>query len=137
MEEQYLALDIGEKRIGVAVGSTIAFGRGVIDGTDIEAAAAKIRAIIEAEKINKLIVGLPKVRSGEVTASQNIVYAWVDRLKTMTDLPIVLVDEAFSSQEAESQLRAQQIDTKHDKWRVDERAAQIILQQYLHETSSS
>lgn len=129
--ENYLALDIGEKRIGVAVGSTIPFGRGVIDATEKETALAKIKDIISNDDIQKIIIGLPKVKSGEVTLSQKTVYEWIDRIKTITKLPIVLIDEAFSSVAAESELRLKHVDTKQEKWRVDERSAELILEQFL------
>lgn len=132
--ENYLALDIGEKRIGVAVGSSIPFGRGIIDASDSSAVLDRIRDIVQSEEISKIIVGLPKVRSGEITQSQKIVYEWVDRLKSTIGLPVELVDESYSSQEAESQLRAMYVDTKQEKWRIDERAAELILAQYFHET---
>jgi putative Holliday junction resolvase len=131
MQKKCLALDIGEKRIGVAVGSTIPFGRGVIDATDVKVALMKIKDIIATDEIQKIVIGLPQVKSGEVTASQKIVHEWRERLKFETDLPIELIDESYSSIAAESELRANHIDTKQEKWRIDERAAELILEQYL------
>ncbi|HEY1074428.1 MAG TPA: Holliday junction resolvase RuvX [Patescibacteria group bacterium] len=129
--ENYLALDIGEKRIGVAVGTVIPFGRGTVDATEPQAALNHIASIIREDHITALIVGIPHVRSGDVTASQAKAHEWIMRLKEMFSLPIETVDEAYSSTQAERELRAMGVDTVKEKERIDERSAEIILAQYL------
>jgi putative Holliday junction resolvase len=131
--KNYLALDIGEKRIGVAIGSLIPFGRGFIDAEDKRQALEKIQEIIEAEKVEGIVVGVPRVRSGDITASQKNALEWAQRLKETINLPVELVDESYTSQEAENQLRGERADIKSNKGLIDERSAMIILSQYLNE----
>ena len=131
--ENYLALDIGEKRIGVAVGSVVPFGRGALDATDTAHVIEAVRDLIKAESITGLLVGIPRVKSGDITSSQHNALAWAKRLEAAFGLPVELVDESYTSQEAETQLRAQKVDITHEKWRIDERSAEIILGQYLNE----
>lgn len=127
----YLALDIGEKRIGVAVGSVIPFGRGVLDATDLVGAMERIQAMIQEEHITALVVGIPEVRSGEATSSKHRAQEWMTRLRESIALPIETVNEAYSSTQAERELRSLGLDTTKEKERVDERSAEIILAQYL------
>ncbi len=136
MTSNLLALDIGEKRIGLAVGSLAAFGRGVLNVTSVEQVMDDLRTIITKENITALVVGLPYVKSGDVTPSHQLALQWIERLKSELALPIHTIDESLSSQAAEQQLRAEGIDTQAEKWRVDERSAELILHQFLNETSS-
>jgi putative transcription antitermination factor YqgF len=129
----YLALDIGEKRIGLAVGALIPFGRGVIEVESPEQVLAELRALIAQEAITHIVVGVPIVKSGEVTPSVANAEAWIERLKTEFKLPVYAVNEALTSREAERQLRDEGVDTHAFKDKVDERSAQLILSQYFHE----
>lgn len=131
-QQNYLALDIGEKRIGVAVGSFVPFGRGVLDATQPEV-IQQIQDIIEKEAITTIIVGVPRVKSGDITASQQNALDWIERLRRVVKIPVEAVDESYSSTEAENQLRHEKVDIRTNKGRVDERAAQLILAQYFEE----
>jgi putative Holliday junction resolvase len=131
MHKNYLALDIGAKRIGVAIGSVIPFGRGYIDATNSEEAIDAIKKIIIDENITAVVIGIPQVKSGDITASQKNARDWVNRVKHTFHLPVHTVDESFTSHEAENQLRHAKIDIKREKWRIDERAAELILGQFF------
>ncbi len=127
----YLALDIGRRRIGVAVGTTMAFGRGALDARDPDAAMRRLSEIISKQAITDIVVGIPQTESGRPSESLATVNAWIDRMGQAFDLPIHSVNEAYSSREAERQLRATGVDTRRAKDRVDERAAELLLEQYL------
>lgn len=127
----YLALDIGEKRIGAAVGSVVAFGRGTIVVSSKEQAEKAIEELIEKDRIDEIVVGLPLVKSGETTPSQALARSWASRVKEISGLPVHFVDESYTSVEAERQLREEGIDTATNKDRIDERSAMILLEQFL------
>lgn len=131
----YLALDIGEKRIGVAVGEVAAFGRGWIAWTNEADFLRTIKTIIDNERVTKIVLGMPRVASGETTPQIARVATFADLLRRETSLPVVTIDETLTSREAEQQLRAEGIDIIHNKGAVDERAAQLILEQYLSESN--
>lgn len=129
----YLALDIGEKRIGVAVGTIVPFGRGWIAVTTVEDTLQALDRIIKHEGVMHIVVGLPKVASGDATPQIARVHALVTELRKRFDLPVEMVDETLTSREAERQLREEGVDTAREKGRIDERSAQLILAQYLEE----
>ena len=125
-----LALDIGEKRIGVAGadGSVlIARPLGVIavDGNE----QSTIARYVKSENADAIIVGYPRNQSGEATAQTAYVEAFVDRLKMHIDVPIIFQDESLTSVMAEDHLRAG--GKPYEKGDVDAQAAAIILQDYM------
>ncbi len=125
----FLALDVGEKRIGVAVGDKtvrIAVPLDVIetDGKELE----RIAQLAINESTDTIIVGYPRNQSGEPTAQTEYVEAFADQLRDM-GLQVVFQDESLTSVLAEQQLHAYgQPYTKGD---IDAQAAAIILQDYL------
>ncbi len=128
-----LALDIGAKRIGLAVGSIVPFGRGTIDASSEDHVLAHLGQLIATEHVDGIVVGVPQVKSGDATESVQRAKVWGERIETAFSLPVYYVDEAFSSRQAEAELRAQGVATEQDKGAVDERCAELILAQYLNE----
>lgn len=123
-----IALDVGEKRIGVATVDTSI--RIPIPLTTIEVTGDEIKQIAEiaiTEKAELLVVGYPRNQSGEATAQTRYVETFAQQL---TDIaPIAYQDESLTSVMAEEQLKA----TRHPytKGDIDARAAAIILQDYM------
>lgn len=125
-----LALDIGEKRIGVALASTIArLARPLTvlenDGTIY----GRIKELAARENAQAVIVGLPRSLQGEDTAQTRYVRSFAVRLGEETDLEIILQDEALTSRQAESELRSR--GKKYAKGDIDALAATYILEDYL------
>ncbi len=132
MAPTYLALDIGEKRIGVAVGSVIlpVIGLGTIL-LDTEDWQTRLTEVIHKYGCLGIVLGYPEVKSGQATSSGELVLEWQERLKKTFDLPVMLQNEAYSSVEAERQLRSEGVDTANFKHTIDERSAILILENYL------
>lgn len=126
-----LALDVGEKRIGVALADTsvkIAVSQPTIsvDGTEI----TKITHMIEAEHVTVLVVGYPRNQSGEPTQQTAYVQACVDEIAPLApSVKIVYQDESLTSIKAEELLKAQK--KPYQKSDIDAVAASLILQDYL------
>lgn len=128
-----LGIDVGDARIGLATASAIArlpSPRGVLqnDSTVID----KIGEIIEADKIDKVIVGLPRNQEGEET-SQSLKSREFARKLEEAGFVVAFADESLSSQ------RAQEAQ-KNDKSRrpdqpIDDLAACFILEEFLKEDS--
>ena len=128
-EQAILALDVGEKRIGVAIADSkvkiaIPFETIVVDGDELK----EIIAIIEKERVGTLVIGYPRNQSGEATAQTDFVEQFAKQLSDL-DLKIVFQDESLTSVEAEKQL--QELGGNYEKSDIDKRAAAIILQDYL------
>lgn len=125
-----LALDVGEKRIGVAAASTIALlARPLTVLGNDETIYERIKELAVRENASAVIVGLPRSLKGEDTAQTRYVRTFAVRLGEVTDLEIILQDEALTSRQAETELRAR--GKKYAKGDIDALAATYILEDYL------
>ena len=130
-KKRYVSLDVGEKRIGVAVGDNgvrIAVPLETVeaDGNEI----TRITQIILDEKADEVIIGYPRNQSGEATAQT----AYVEEFsKRLTDIApaIVFQDESLTSVMAEQRLQSYK--KPYSKGDIDALAAAIILQDYLEQ----
>jgi putative Holliday junction resolvase len=121
-DQQYLGVDWGEKRIGLAL-------------ADIETRMAlpfitvpdlrSLLAIIKAENIGLLVIGSPRKMAG-AEASNPLFLSFLQALKAQSSVPVVEIDERLSSKAADALSGA-----KRDKAGRDEIAAAIFLQNYL------
>lgn len=125
----YLALDVGEKRIGVAVASgsvriAVPYDTVDVDGTEI----TRIAELVTSEKVDVVVVGYPRNQSGEVTAQTAYVEQFAEGLRDIAP-KIEFQDESLTSVLAEQQLGA--AGGTYSKADIDMTAAAIILQDYL------
>jgi putative Holliday junction resolvase len=129
--KSYLALDVGEKRIGVAVGDNgvriaVPFDTIEVDGSEIE----RIARLAIDQNTDTIVVGYPRNQSGEPTAQTTYVETFAKQLGDLAP-NLVFQDESLTSVLAEQRLKAQGgIYTKGD---IDAQAASIILQDYLEQ----
>ena len=133
MASSLLGLDVGEKRIGVALADdavTIAIPYVTIDvnGAEIK----EIAELIVRENVQKLIIGYPRNQSGEATAQTAFVEEFSQRLKDLVP-EIIFQDESLTSVIAEERLKAS--GKPYQKGDIDAQAAAIILQDYLERHS--
>jgi len=131
---RFLAIDFGEKRVGLALSDPmkiIAKPFKTIFYSNQKDLINKIALIIKDEKIEKIILGLPKGLKGNNTSQTNIVIEFYNYIKNKIDTPIVMEDERLSSVSAKKSLILQDIKTGHNKALIDETAAAIFLQLYL------
>lgn len=124
-----VCLDVGEKRIGVAVGDSdisiaVPFDTIDVDGGEIEA----IAEILINEKADVLVIGYPRNQSGEPTAQSKLIEDFAVRLVGIAP-KIVFQDESLTSVIAEQQLAG--YNRPYKKSDIDAQAASIILQDYL------
>ncbi len=127
-----LALDVGHKRIGVAIASHVARlprPYGVVAGGP--KAIQEIARLITAENVNALVVGLPRGLEGQETAQTGFVREFVAGLEQAVNVPITLQDEAVTSHKAEAELRERGV--AFEKGDIDALAATIILNDFLEE----
>lgn len=127
--KSYLALDVGEKRIGVAVGDSgvriaIPFETIEVDGTELE----QIAKLVVNEDPHAVVIGYPRNQSGEPTAQTAYVEEFAKQLRDIAPA-IIFQDESLTSVLAEQRLKAQ--GKAYTKGDIDAQAATIILQDYL------
>ena len=135
-----LAFDFGERRIGVAMGEHLLKSAHPLLTIDTEITAlrfAKIEALIKEWQPKLLVVGLPLDEDGGIHKMTALCKRFANRLNGRFALPVMLVDERYSSAEASLQLSAQQIKGRKQKPMLDAMAAQVILQSYFDHISDN
>jgi putative Holliday junction resolvase len=125
----FLALDVGEKRIGVAVASSdvqiaIPFETIEVDGGEV----ARIAELVLDQHIDVLVVGYPRNQSGEPTAQTRYAEAFAEQLHDIAP-KLVFQDESLTSVLAEQRLQA--TGKPYQKGDIDALAAALILEDYL------
>ncbi len=128
-----LGIDYGDSRIGLALSDptkTIASPFKTIINTDINHLKIKFKKIISEQEIECFVLGLPISLNGQDTSQTKKVKSFGEDLKNL-NIPIFFQDERLSSVIAQKSLIKQNIKTGHNKHKIDERAAAIILQQFL------
>jgi putative Holliday junction resolvase len=128
-----LGLDVGERRIGIAVSdpdARIALPLGVHERRGGDDALALL-ALAQREEAGRIVVGLPLSLDGSHGPQAAVASDFAERLRAGGDLEIVLWDERLSSREADHHLRAAGKRGKDAKALRDAIAASIVLQSYL------
>ncbi len=129
-----LALDVGEKRIGVAVsdaGGTLALTVGVIPRRGRRQAFADIQALVAAHQAERIVVGLPLRMDGTEGEAAADARRFAERLREVVVVPIDLQDERLSTAEAERVMIAADASRSRRRAARDAVAAAIFLQTYL------
>lgn len=127
---------MGDKRIGVAVSDPserIAQGINQIswDSRNPGRGIKCIKEFIQRYKTDKLVVGEPLGVGGEKGAQAQKVEKFVDYLRSQINIPIILVDESFSTAAAEGILKEAKLSLSKRKEVKHKLAAAVILQDYL------
>ena len=129
-----MCFDFGEQRIGIAVGEHLLATANPL--TTIDNESNEIRFQIISELIKEwqpklLVVGLPLNVDGTEHAVTQLCKKFARRLNGRFNIPVVLVDERYSSVEASSLLNQTSIKGRAQKAMLDQVAAQTILQSYF------
>ncbi|MBI4595753.1 MAG: Holliday junction resolvase RuvX [Candidatus Tectomicrobia bacterium] len=129
-----LALDVGEKRIGLAVSDPLgitAQGLPTLQRMGLEEDIQAIRRVIDQYEVGELVMGFPKNMNGTIGPSAQKVLALKEYLEKEISLPIGLWDERLTSVSAERALLEGDLSRRKRKKKIDQVAAQLILQTYL------
>jgi len=131
-----LGLDIGDKRIGVALSDPegiLASPFTIINRRDESRDIEAIIDIIRRQQVGRVIVGLPRSLDGSLGKQAEKVKAFTQRLCEQTKVPVEYRDERLTTVMAERLRRAASSKKARRKARHDDLAAAIILQGYLEE----
>ena len=127
--EEILGLDYGEKRIGVSISKLnkkIAVPYSIISYSDTKSAIDKINEIVYENKINLVVLGIPKTLKNEIGFKAKEVLTFKDLLFKKINIEISLEDERLSTVQA-----LKSINKKSKNKFVDDSSATIILSNYL------
>ena len=128
-----LALDVGQRRIGVALSDPLGLTAQPLPTIDQQAGDAieTVAALARAHGVARVVVGLPLTLRGERGPQAQQVEHWTDRLRARLDCPVTYWDERFSTHESHRALRAAPRQKRQRRDLVDQTAALVILQGYL------
>lgn len=129
-----LALDIGEKRVGVAVGDTrthISMPVKVMPTNEVTDNARTWRMLLEDHEPELLVSGLPRSMNGAQDKQANWVRSVAQKIASTAGLPLEFTDERLSSVEAKRVLREQGLKEKDMRGKIDMVAASLFLQTWL------
>lgn len=134
-----LAIDLGSKNIGLAVSDPtglIARGLPTLRRSKRRADLARLRELVEAMQVERVVVGHPLQLKGYAGARAELAARFADWLRRELGLPVELFDERLTSWEAENLLRRKRARGPGTRARpakddVDRIAACVILQSYL------
>lgn len=125
-----LAIDFGEKRIGLALGDTetnLALPYGVLINLSEIDLVNKLKEIILEEEIKLVIIGEPISLTGNVSEQTKKSHRFADKLKKFLTVEVLLFDERLTSRQADNVITNAVLPT-HNR---DELAAMFLLQDYL------
>lgn len=134
MESVCLGLDVGERRVGVAISDPeglLAVPLTTVQRRDTESAIDQIVALVREHHAGCIVVGLPMLLSGEVGSEVKKVQEFVQALKERIDTPVECWDERLSTVEAEKLMRGSGARREKRDANRDALAAALILQAYL------
>jgi putative Holliday junction resolvase len=129
-----MALDLGSKRIGVAVSDptrTIAQSYGVVKRKSREEDFARYQQVLGEQQVTLLVVGLPTTSEGEDSDTAVWIRDYMAEFSQQCDVPIQFWDESFTTVKAEESLRQRGKRGKKARQQVDAVAAAFILQSFL------
>ncbi|MDH4208865.1 MAG: Holliday junction resolvase RuvX [Anaerolineae bacterium] len=129
-----MALDVGERRIGVALsdpGRVLARSLSVVRRRSLEADMEVFRSLVEEHDVEKIVVGHPLSLDGTAGKQAWRAESYAAELERAVGVPVVLWDEAFSTDRARQVMIEAGKRRKERAERLDAVAAAVILQDYL------
>jgi len=125
-----LALDVGIKRIGLALSDDLKIIASPYTTIERGKALEKLKAIIIKEDVESLVLGLPYLESGKLGSQAEDIGNFAKKLSEQISLKIEFENELLTSKEAQNRYSKMNKKT-HEKGKIDEMAATIILEDYL------
>lgn len=126
-------MDVGEARIGLAVGelgSHWVFGRGYVVRTNLKADLARLVTLAQTENVGRFVVGLPLRTDGSPSAQAERVMVLVEAMRKV-GLEVELFDERFTTKLGQKRLQSAPKRFRHEKGKLDEASSIALLEGYL------
>ena len=131
---KYLGVDYGDVRTGLAecdISGLLASGITTIKEGGMRKTAIRVAKEAEDRSCKKIVIGLPKNMDGTMGERTEVIKAFAEILKELTQIPIDFFDERMSTMIAYRYLGATETFGKKRKDAVDTLSAEIILQGYI------
>lgn len=136
-----VAFDVGKARTGVAISDSSAIlaspSEAIRSLASVEDDAKQALEVVLAQDAIEIYIGLPINLKGVSTESTSMSIAFAKALQSLTDVPVRLVDERFTTRLASDSLRAAGVNSRDQKSLIDSASATVILNAALdHERSN-
>ncbi len=128
----YLALDVGARRIGVAIAQTVnrlPKPLTVLQNTDT--IFDELKQLIKSHNASGLVVGVPRGLEGQITSQTLYTKEFISNLSKMIKIPVYKQDEAVTSKQAETELNER--GRPYSKADIDALAATYILDDFMQQ----
>jgi putative holliday junction resolvase len=128
-----LGIDLGEARVGVAISDDIGMMAHPLETIIVKERepVARIAEIVVRDKIEMIVLGLPRNMDGTYGAASEKARAFAERLRAKISCEVKLWDERLTTAAAQKSLHAAGRNTKQSRSVIDQVAAQMILQSWL------
>ena len=136
---KYIAFDIGDKRIGVAVSDvfeTMALPLETYYRKNFEKDVKYLADLAKSKNADVIVCGLPLNFDGSYSEQTLKTQSFVEKLKTVTDIKIVFQDERFTTLEARRILLEADVKRADRKAVIDKIAASYILETYMQKVKN-
>tara|TARA_B110000037_G_scaffold210199_1_gene260243 strand:+ start:125 stop:577 length:453 start_codon:yes stop_codon:yes gene_type:complete len=134
MEGNILSFDFGEKRIGIAIGNSITKTSHPLETINTDKNTERYRLIellLKTWEPVKLVIGYPLNEDGTLSKMSLLAKKFGMKLGNKYNIPIVMIDERFTSSEADLELKKFEKNFKKRKIVIDQVAAMIILDSFF------
>tara|TARA_B100001123_G_C15031175_1_gene915498 strand:+ start:252 stop:659 length:408 start_codon:yes stop_codon:yes gene_type:complete len=127
-----LGIDYGDSRLGLALSDPLKIiAKPFKTITNNEDLLDQLKVIVETNQVCEFVVGYPINMKGQNTQQTNKVESFISILEKNFNLVVTRIDERLSSVSAIQSLVEQGIKTGHNKSKIDDTSAAIILQEFL------
>lgn len=134
VRKRILGLDVGDKRIGIAVSDALGITAQPVGTLVRSQTAADLDEVVKTARDHDaamIVAGLPKKLNGSYSPQTRKVENFLNELKKCADIPVETWDERFTTTSAEASLIEAGVRRKPRRKIIDSVAAQIMLQHYL------
>lgn len=133
---RYIGLDLGSKTLGVSISDELlmlarAYETFRFEEDQYTLAAQRVSEIVEKEKIEKVILGIPKHMNGDIGIRGKISEDFKKQILELTPVEVILEDERLTTAFVNRIMISGNVKRKQRKEKKDEMAAVVILQNYL------
>jgi putative Holliday junction resolvase len=135
-----LGLDLGEKRIGVALSDALgitAQGLMVLPRQGQKLDLDQVIALIRKHAVQEVVIGLPRHMDGRLGEGSKEVFLWASELQEQMGLPVHTMDERLTTMQAQRVLLEADVSRRKRRQVIDKMAAALILQAFLDSRSQS
>jgi putative pre-16S rRNA nuclease len=131
--KRVLGIDLGEARVGLAISDELGMLAHPLETVQARERdpVERIAEVVEREKIETILLGMPRNMDGSYGPAAEKARAFAARLQTRVQCAVKFWDERLTSVAAQKALHASGRSVKQSRAVIDQVAAQILLQSYL------